>query len=156
MDRKKLGHLHSGVQTHTHVIHRHRLLLYWTTRSNIHIQEESFSTNKLTEMAFLLLKSRVEALCMNHAILHSGVQRGPRLVYNEGRLFCRSILISFIHIYIYDIYIYIYKHMYIYIIWHNFVDDGSFLLLLFFKSLAFPCVAALFSTCCYFLFSYFT
>lgn len=45
---------------------------------------------KLTEMAFfLLLKIRVEALCMNHVVLHSGVHRGPRLVYNEGRLLCR-------------------------------------------------------------------
>lgn len=94
-EREKLGHLHSVESKHTHVIHRHWLLLWWTTRSSIHIQEESFSTNKLTEMAFLLLKIHVEALCMKHVVLHPGVHRGPRLVYNERRLLCRPIFISF-------------------------------------------------------------
>lgn len=87
----------------------------------MHIQEESFSTNKLTEMGFLLRKIRVEALRVNHAVLHSGVQRGSRLVYSEEKSIVQAYFISFFNR-----------------IWHNYVDNGSFFC--FYKSLAFPCV----------------
>lgn len=46
---------------------------------------------------------------MNHAVLHSGVQRGPRLVYSEERLLCRPIF-----------------YLLFYMIWHNYVNNGSF------------------------------
>lgn len=81
---------------------------------------------------------------MNHAVLHSGVQRGPRLVCSEERLLCRPIFFFLTPFYM---------------IWHNYVNNGSFcffvvvflFVLLFFlfylfiyfcfyKSLAFPCV----------------
>lgn len=61
----------------------------------MHIQEESFSTNKLTEMGFLLREIRVEALRVNHAVLPSGVQRGSRLVYSEEKIIVQAYFISF-------------------------------------------------------------
>ena len=50
-----------------HKIHNYWLLLYWTSRSSIHIQEKSFSTNKLNKSgvsffitgSFLLYVNRV-------------------------------------------------------------------------------------------------
>lgn len=83
-DRKKNWAICTLGSKHTHGMHRHWLLLEWTTRSNMHIQEESFSTNKLTEMSFFfVLKTRVEALCASHAMTGPRVQRGFRLVYTE-------------------------------------------------------------------------
>lgn len=91
---------------------------------------------------------------MNHAVLHSGVQRGPRLVYSEERLLCRPIF-----------------YLLFYMIWHNYVNNGSFcffvvvfcffywffcfiyLFILLLQEPGFPvcCVAVLYLNCSWFV-----
>lgn len=72
---------------------------------------------------------------MNYAVLHSGVQKGPRLVYSEGRLLCRPIF-----------------YLLFMSFWHNYEVNGSFMLL---QDPGFP--VCLCSTSCFviFFFSFF-